>query len=163
MIYKTLTVLSLLLGVISINAQTTIKKTDRIAPFSLKLSDGKTYTPAQLKKEATVLIYFSPECDHCRHFTKDMLDNYKKLFSNKQVIMITHLSVEEVKNFEKDFDLKNYKNITVGTEERTFVVRNYYNITNFPFVALYNKQGKEVKIFAKSPSFNDVAKILKTI
>lgn len=77
--------------------------------------------------------------------------------------MITHLSVEEVKNFEKDFDLKNYKNITVGTEERTFVVRNYYNITNFPFVALYNKQGKEVKIFAKSPSFNDVAKILKTI
>lgn len=163
MIYKTLTVLSLLLGVISINAQTTIKKTDRIAPFSLKLSDGKTYTPGQLKKEATVLIYFSPECDHCRHFTKDMLDNYKKLFSNKQVIMITHLSVEEVKNFEKDFDLKNYKNITVGTEERTFVVRNYYNITNFPFVALYNKQGKEVKIFAKSPSFNDIAKILKSI
>lgn len=164
MIYKILLVWGFMFGVVSISAQTTaIKKTDKIAPFSLKLSDGQTYTPAQLKKEATVLVYFSPECDHCRHFTKDMLDNYNNLLLNKQVVMITYLPVDEVKKFEKDFNLESYKNIRVGTEERTFVVRNYYNITHFPFVVLYSKQGKEVRIFSKSPSFNDVAKVVKIL
>ncbi len=139
------------------------KKTDKIAPFSIKLADGTIFTASQLKKGAALLIYFSPDCDHCRHFTKEMLDNYKKLFLDKQVVMVTYLSIDEVKKFEKLFELKNYKNIRVGTEEQTFVVRNYYNVTRFPFVAVYNKQGKEVKIFANSPSFTDVEKIIKTL
>lgn len=161
---RSLLVLMSLIITVAANAQSTAKKkTDRIAPFSIKLADGSTFTSAQLKKEATVLIYFSPDCEHCQHFTKEMVDNYKKYFTNKQVVMVTYLSAEEVKKFNELFELKNYKNIIVGTEERTFVVRNYYNVTRFPYVALYNASGKEVKIFPNSPSFTDVSKQLKTL
>jgi cytochrome oxidase Cu insertion factor (SCO1/SenC/PrrC family) len=146
----------------SVNAQSKIK-TDKIAPFAVKLADGKIFTSAQLKKGAVMLVYFSPDCDHCRHFTKEMLDNYKTLFADKQVVMVTYLSVDEVKKFETEFETKNFPNVIIGTEERTFVVRNYYNVTRFPFVALYNKLGKEVKIFANSPSFTDVTKFVKTL
>ncbi|MCC6289952.1 MAG: hypothetical protein IT249_18900 [Chitinophagaceae bacterium] len=138
-------------------------KTDKIAPFSIKLADGKIFTAAQLKKEATILIYFSPDCEHCQHFTKEMVDNYQTMIKDKQVVMVTYLPVNDVKRFEDMFELKNYKNIVVGTEEKTFMVRNYYGVTRFPFVALYNKAGKKVKAFADGPSFTDVAKIVKTL
>ncbi|MFT3945913.1 MAG: thioredoxin-like domain-containing protein [Agriterribacter sp.] len=148
--------------IISAEAQSKAK-TDKIAPFSIKRSDGKIFTPAQLKNVATILIYFSPDCEHCQHFTKEMIDNYQSLINDKQVVMVTYLAVNDVKHFEDMFELKNYKNIVVGTEEKTFVVRNYYGVTRFPFVALYDKAGKKVKAFADGPSFTDVTKFIKAL
>lgn len=162
--HRIIILLTLAFATFAANAQSTpTKKTDKIAPFSIKLADGTTFTSSELKKGAAMLIYFSPECEHCQHFTKEMVDNYKKYLTDKQVVMVTYLSTDEVKKFQDLFELVNYKNIIVGTEERTFVVRNYYNVTRFPFVALYNKQGKQAKIYANSPSFTDVEKALKTL
>lgn len=160
MLDKILLASCLMFGVVAASAQAPVKKTDKIAPFSIKLADGKIFTPVQLKKQATILIYFSPDCEHCQHFTKEMIDNYQKMFTDKQVVMVTYLTTADVKRFEDMFELQNYKNIVVGTEERTFIVRNYYNVTRFPFVVLYNKQGKEVKTYAHSPSFTDVTKAI---
>ena len=45
-----------------------------IAPFKITLVNGKTYTYQQLAKgKPTVLVYFSPTCDHCKKFTEAML------------------------------------------------------------------------------------------
>lgn len=151
-----------LIGFVSVNAQSKLK-TDKIAPFSIKLADGKTFTSAELKKEPVILIYFSPDCDHCQHFTKEMVENYKTLLTDKQVVMVTYLPVNDVKRFEDMFELQHYKNIIVGTEEKTFVVRNYYKVTRFPFVVMYNKPGKQVKTFANGPSFTDVYKTIKDL
>lgn len=151
-----------LIGTVSVNAQSK-SKTDKIAPFSIKLADGKTFTPAELKKGPVILIYFSPDCEHCQHFTKEMVDNYQTLLTDKQVVMVTYLPVDDVKRFEDMFELQNFKNIVVGTEEKTFVVRNYYKVTRFPFVIMYNKLGKQVKTFASGPSFTEVYKTIQDL
>ena len=133
------------------------KNNGTIAPFVITLDDGKVFKAEELKKAPVMLVYFSPECDHCKNFTKQLVKNSKS-FSDRQIVMITYLSVDEVKNFVKTFDLSSHHNIKVGTEANTFLVRNYYNVEHFPFVALYDKTGKEVKLFANQPSIKDVLK-----
>ena len=153
--------LFLMMAVIASGAfSQTLKNNGKVAPFVITLDSGKTYTHEDLKKEPLVLIYFSPECDHCRNFTKDMMKNIKS-FADKQIVMVTFLSLDEIKKFVKDFDIASHHNIKVGTEANTFLVRNYYNVEHFPFVVLYDKNGKEIKTFANRPTIKEVMKASK--
>ena len=45
----------------------TAKNNGSIAPFEITLADGSSFKASQLKKGPVMLVYFSPECDHCRH------------------------------------------------------------------------------------------------
>lgn len=138
----------------------TAKNNGKIAPFEITLADGSSFNASQLKKGPVMLVYFSPECDHCRHFTKGMLEKYKS-FAGEQIVMVTFLPADEVKHFSEEFKLSSYHNIIAGTEGKTFVVRNYYNVTQFPFVVLYNKEGMQVKTFSSRPDVDDVIKAIK--
>lgn len=120
------------------------KKTG-IAPFKITLANGKTFTYKQLKPNtATVLIYFSPTCDHCKEFTKELLTHQKELL-NKQIVMVGYEPVAEVKKFDSIYHVSSKPNFKIGTEGYTFIVQKYYGIQRFPFVAMYNKQMKLVK------------------
>lgn len=134
--------------------------TGKIAPFVITLADGKIFKAEDLKKQPTVLIYFSPDCDHCKDFTKSMLKNYKGI-GDKQIVMVTYYSSENIKKFITQFDLNKYSNIKVGTEGSSFIVRNYYNVEHFPFVALYDKNGKEIKVIPSNATIKDILKAMK--
>jgi thioredoxin-related protein len=129
---------------VSLFAQQTKKTT--IAPFKIKLVNGKEFTYNQLAKDkATVLVYFSPTCEHCKHFTEAMLKRKKEL-ADKQIVMISYLPLNEVKKFDDEYHLSSKPNIKVGTEGYTFIVQKYYNVERFPFVAEYDKKGKLTQI-----------------
>ena len=116
-----------------------------IAPFKITLANGKPYTYKQLKKNTpTVLIYFSPTCDHCKAFTTELMKHTKEL-QNKQIIMIGYEPVAEVKKFDSDFHVSANPNFKIGTEGYTFIVQKYYGVQRFPFVAMYNKEMKLIK------------------
>ena len=117
-----------------------------IAPFKIRLVNGEGFTYQQLaKNKPTILVYFSPTCDHCKKFTEAMLKRKKDL-ANKQIVMISYLPLNEVKQFDDEFHLSSYPNIKVGTEGYTFIVQKYYNVQRFPFVVEYDKGGKLSKI-----------------
>ena len=156
---KTLLFLAMIFTSLSLFAQTA-KNNGSIAPFDITLADGSSFKASQLKKGPVMLVYFSPECDHCRHFTKEMLEKHKS-FAGEQIVMVTFLPADEVKHFSEEFKLPSYHNIIAGTEGKTFVVRNYYNVTQFPFVVLYNREGKQVKIFSSRPDVDDIIKAIK--
>lgn len=116
-----------------------------MAPFSIAMLNGKTYTYKDLKKNtATILIYFSPTCEHCQAFTKELL-KYDKQLSDKQIVMVTYQPVKEMKPFDSTFHISSKHYIKMGTEGYTFVVQKYYGVQRFPFVAMYNKDMKLVK------------------
>lgn len=137
-------------------------KSKNIAPFKIQTVSGKEFTYQQLKKnKPVVLVYFSPSCEHCKNFTKELLKHEKQLAS-KQIVMVTYVPIAEVKPFVSDFNLKKYSNITAGTEGYSFIVRNYYDVTRFPFVALYDKQTQLIKILPYSDdNAATVSKILR--
>ncbi|MEO8712282.1 MAG: hypothetical protein ABI405_09180, partial [Parafilimonas sp.] len=91
------------------------------------------------------VIYFSPTCDHCKEFTEELLKHEDEL-KNKQLVMITYLPLADLKTFDSLYDLSSKPFFKLGTEGYSFIVRKYYNIERFPFVALYDKQMKLIKI-----------------
>lgn len=81
--------------------------------------------------------------------------------SQVQIIMISYLPYRDIKKFETDFGLTKYPNVKVGTEGYTFVVQKYYDIKNFPFLALFNKKGKPITTYATAPEIAEVIKKFK--
>lgn len=142
-------------------AQTTFAL-KKIAPFKIKLTNGQNYTPAQMAPGPAVLIYFSPDCDHCQHFTEDMIKNYKSI-ANKQVVMVTFQDMSMILPFVKKNKLTQYPNIKVGTEGTTYDVQRYYQIRSFPYIAIYDKAGNLVKVYEGEQPHAEIFKTLNSV
>lgn len=139
--------LSFLLVVLSIYGTTQSAAQNRIPPFKILLSNGTYFSPDKLvRNKAVVLIYFSPDCDHCRTLMQSFFKQAGQ-YKNVEVVMITFKPLEEVTRFVYDYSVGKYPNINVGTEGNTFFIRQFYKLTNTPFVAVFNKEGSLVKSF----------------
>lgn len=117
------------------------KPSVKLPPFQIMEANGKIFRAENLPMgKPILLIYFSPDCDHCKSFTKDLLKQASKL-KKTSIVLITYEDVEKVKSFSKEFNLLTYPNMYVGTEGNNFFVRDYYRVSSMPFVALHNKNG----------------------
>ncbi len=134
-----------------------------IAPFSITMLNGKTYTYKNLNKnKPTVLVYFSPTCEHCQAFTKELLKHDKEL-ANKQIVMVTYQPVKEMKPFDSTFHISSKPYIKMGTEGYTFVVQKWYGVQRFPYVVMYNKEMKLVKTIPFVTQPEEVAKEIASL
>jgi thiol-disulfide isomerase/thioredoxin len=146
---------------LSVRAQN--NETKPLAPFDITLINNKNFRAFELKKnEPVVLMYFSPDCDHCKELTTEILKS-AKTFGSKQLVMITYFPIAEVKKFANDLSIQKYPTIKVGTEGMTLVVQKHYNIRKFPFVALYNKSGKLVKMYREQAPAKDIVKAMEQL
>jgi thioredoxin-related protein len=129
-----------------------------VPPYKILNTDSAYVTPADLKKNAPVMIiYFSPDCSHCQHLMYELKPKMKD-FKNVQVVMVTFvLQLKAIQVFYRDFDLKRYPNFTVGTEGETYLVQRYFDVHTTPYIALYDKNHKLVKAWEKAPSVDELA------
>jgi thiol-disulfide isomerase/thioredoxin len=138
-------------------------QTRKVAPFKIVLADGKTFTSQDLPKgKPVVIIYFSPECEDCQKLTGELIRNIDDYWGIT-FTMVTYLPVSALGQFVSKFNLKKYPNFYVGTEGSTFIVRYYYNVIDFPFVIVHNKNGDLVKIFKTEESLKELPSLLKTL
>jgi thiol-disulfide isomerase/thioredoxin len=121
-------------------------------PFTILLTNGNSFSYKDLLPEKPVmLIYFAPDCEHCREFIKKLADNMNG-FKQIQITLISYLPLPALQKFNKEFKLDQFPNIKIGTEGNSFLVPAYFKIVKFPFTALYNKAGKLMGIFREEPS-----------
>ncbi len=132
----------------------------KIVPFKITLNTGAAFSASQLATGPVALIFFSPDCEHCQNFTKDMLKNFSAV-GNKQIVMITPQSMEMLKPFVANYNLTAYPNIKVGVENAPSQVQRYYQIRQYPFIALYDKTGRLVKTFEGEQPHADIFKAMK--
>ncbi len=119
----------------------------KLPPFRMMQANNTVFKAEYLPMgKPIVIIYFSPECDHFLILMKDLLKGMSS-FNKASVAMITHLPVSSVASLMKKYNLNKYSNVYVGTEGSTYFVRNYYKITEMPFMALYTKNGDQVKLY----------------
>ncbi len=113
-----------------------------IPPLKLLLTDSITvFTKDNLKnKKPVLIILFSPDCDHCKHETEEIIKNKEKL-KKIQIVMATMLSFDKMKAFYEKFELRKMENIVVG-QDTYYILPSFYRIRNFPYNALYDKKGK---------------------
>ena len=109
----------------------------------LLLTDSATiYTKDNLPQNKTVvIIFFSPDCEHCQHTAKEMV---KKMDSLSNILMVwngpSYLPLEQVKTFYKHYHLSKYNNIIMG-KEMSYYMPLHYRIEITPYAAVY-KNGK---------------------
>ena len=129
------------------SAEAPYKRFPTVPPFNLLSIDSSTHiTKDDLHRHTkTLIMYFSPDCDHCQHQTKEMLAKMDK-FKGIQIIMATYQPFEEMVTFYKEYGLANYSNIKIGRDTKFFFVP-YYHINNLPYLALYDVKGNLIKTF----------------
>ena len=82
----------------------------------IKAPDSTKFTKDDLKKKKeTILIMFSPDCEHCQHETKELLAHFDP-FKDVQIVMATPLDYVHVKKFYEDYKIADYPNITIGND-----------------------------------------------
>lgn len=153
----------LFLPVILIITSFTLSAQQKVPAFRMALSNGKSFHASSLPQgKPIIVIYFSPECDHCQVLMKEWFKRSGD-FRKASVAMITFLPLSNVALFEKEFKTKQHGNIFTGTEGTGFFVRNYYKVLDMPFVALHDKNGNLVSTYSKDIPLNTLAAKLKQL
>jgi hypothetical protein len=120
-----------------------------IPPFDIQLVNGQHYKSSDVRKDQPLmLIYFDPTCDHCHVFITELLKKIS-LFKDVQIVMITYVPLDEVKSYMAGSELSRQPGIKVGTEGTTFVVRYFYDIMQFPYVALHKPDGTLISTYER--------------
>lgn len=122
------------------------KRFPAVPPFRLLQTDSSTvFTKASLKKNKSVLVMlFSPDCEHCRHETEDIISRIREL-KKIQIVMATIVPFNKMKQFYTEFALARFDNITVG-RDIDYLLPSFYDIRNLPFLALYDKKRKLIEV-----------------
>jgi thioredoxin-related protein len=118
-----------------------------IPPFHLLKLDSATYlTKDDIRKHRqTMIMFFSPDCDHCKHETESILANFKK-FKDIEIVMATYQPFNELKEFNEHYRIFEHPNIKMGRDEKFFLAP-FYKIRNLPYLALYDKNGNLITTF----------------
>jgi thioredoxin-related protein len=155
--------ISLITLVFSLWSLGCLSQSNKLPPFRIMQSNGKIFKAEELPVgKPIILIYFSPECDHCEKLLKEVFTKEKNL-KKASIALITFLPLESLEKFQKQFNLISYKNIYSGTEGSSFFVKNFLNIQEIPFVALYNKDGGLIKKYSRPTNIDDMISELKKL
>jgi len=131
----------------SANASAPYMRFPTIPPFHLLKLDSTTYlTKEDLRKNRkTIVMFFSPDCEHCKHQTEAILADFKD-FKDIEIVMATYQPFSEMKQFNEKYKISEHPNILIGRDER-FVLPPFYRIRNLPYLALYDKKGNLITTF----------------
>jgi thioredoxin-related protein len=136
------------------------KRFPTLPPFKIiKVPDSIVYKKEDLKKKkATIIIVFSPDCDHCQHAAKDLMAN-SVLFKKTQIIMAAYPPYISILKFYNEYGIAAHANIVMGMDAGYFF-SSFYSVRSFPSIFIYDKKGNFVKRFEGSVSFAEIAKAL---
>jgi len=122
-------------------------KNPGIPPFKLLEVDSVHFiTKDDIKKNRKVLLmFFSPECEHCKHQMQDILADFSK-FKDIEIVMATFQPFEQMQSFYSYFRIADHPNILMGRDEK-YLLPPYYRMQSLPFLALYDKKGQFIMKF----------------
>jgi thioredoxin-related protein len=150
----------LVLGIMISISFSTLAQAGKLPPFRMVQLDGKTFKAEDLPMgKPIIIIYFSPECDHCEMLVKNLMKKKNDL-KKASIAMITYLPVDKVSSFVQQYKLNKEPNLYVGTEGNTMFLKNYYQLQQMPFIALYSKNGDLIKTYTTEAAIQDIAKRL---
>jgi len=128
-----------------------------VPPFEiLEVDSITTFSKHDLNKnQQLLLMYFSPDCDHCRHQTEDILRDIRS-FKKIQVVMATFEPLTKLREFQMKYKLSDY-NIHVGRDSK-YILPPFYRMGNLPYLALYDKKGNLITTFEGNQKVNKILK-----
>jgi thioredoxin-related protein len=119
----------------------------KLPSFDVLLEDSSTHFNTQQipQGKSTLLIYFSPDCEHCQAQTESLLANIRAL-KDIQIYFLTAASISELKAFSQTYHLDHYSNITTANDYQYAFFR-IFKVTGFPYVVIYDNNRQLVKLY----------------
>jgi len=122
------------------------KRFPSIPPFTILQTDSTNLTKDNLKHhQPTLIMYFSPDCEHCKHQWAEMEKKMKEL-KKYQIVMVTYQPFNEMVDFYNEHKIAGYPNIKMGRDTK-FFLPPFFKIKSLPFQALYDKKGELITTF----------------
>ena len=128
-----------------------------LPPFTIMAApDSTKFGKEDLKKrKPVIIIVFSPDCEHCKHFTKELLAKYS-LVKKATIVMASALNYDVIKKFYLDDKIADYPKIIMGRDGNNFL-STFFTVRSFPAVIVYNKKGKYKTRFDGGVSIEKIA------
>lgn len=132
-----------------------------IPPFKLQKPDSSGWiTKADLhKNHRTIIMLFSPDCEHCQHQTEILLENIEKL-KDVQIVMATTSPPHIIEWFINKYEMSKHKNFLIGRDQQV-LLGPFYKLNNIPLLAIYDKKGLLVKVFDGGAKWKKLEEALK--
>ena len=132
----------------------------KIPFFKMMMTDSSLFFKDDLKQHRpTIIIYFSPECEHCKKLTGLILEHIKE-FKKTQIVMISPLPLSKIKEFYSEQHIDEYPSIKMGKDELYFF-GGYFKAHYIPFIATYDKKGALIKGWEGGTTINDLLEAVK--
>jgi len=114
--------------------------------FDLLLPDSATIVRSETFPVGSpiLVIFFSPDCEHCQEETKSIVENIDQL-RNIKIYFVTIDPIDRLKVFNDYYHLARYPNITVGRDYK-FGFPKSFPITTTPYMVLYNRNKQQKSI-----------------
>ncbi len=136
------------------------QKYPTVPAFNIRLRDSvtvfNTYNiPAG---EPIGIIFFDPDCKHCKHTLKNLFSNMDSV-KDVQFYMITPVhDMSKLRGFYEEHHLADFKNIKIVGRDFEFFFFTYYRARSLPDIALYDEHKKLIKIIEGEFTASDIYK-----
>jgi peroxiredoxin len=132
------------LGYRGVNRQRKLSATEgtyqTMPAFEFFKLNGQKFTSSVIDNDlATVIIYFSPDCDHCQYEAKELVAN-KNRFKNTNILMISPATADQISAFYKNYHLDELPHADV-LNDKEYKFSTYFGSIIFPTVLIYDKKG----------------------
>ena len=132
-----------------------------IPSFKLtRISDSTYFVKEDLKKKKpTIIMMFSPDCEHCQEETRAITANIH-LFKNAQIVMASPVEYAYLRKFYDEYGIAGYPQITMGRDP-TYFLGTFFKVRSFPSIFVYDKKGNLITSFTGSVPVQQVADALE--
>lgn len=124
-----------------------VKAFENLPAFKIStVPDSSLYTNNELNKsKPVVMMFFSPDCEHCQLQVKEFMA-YKNELKDIQFVMISALPYKDNLGFYNEYNIAAFPNFKLGIDN-TYKLRLLYRITTFPSMFVYDSRAKLAKAF----------------
>ena len=131
--------------------------------FDFLLSDSTTRLNTAMIPEGrpTILLYFSPDCEHCQHETESLLHAMDSL-KDTRFYFITTDSLDRMRVFYNYYKLHKYPNITVGLDYTAFFPK-HFNSPAPPYTVIYDKHKRQKATFAGATNASQIIQFVNKL
>jgi thiol-disulfide isomerase/thioredoxin len=131
--------------------------------FNLLMQDSTTIFNTYNIPEGkpVLLVFFSPDCDHCEMTIKEILGKMDSL-KGVQFYMFTPMDLALLRPFAKKLSLASYKNITMGKDYQYFFPA-FYGAQYVPYLVVYDRKKKFVKMWEGGAKIPELMAVLRSL
>ena len=123
------------------------EKFPKLPAFNLLAMDSSTIFNTYNIPEGkpTVLMFYSPDCDHCQHLAEQIMQHMDSLKS-AEFYLLTPMTIAATKEIDAKYHVTDFKNMHLY-KDYEFFFPHFFGANYVPYLAVYDKHKMLVKLY----------------